>query len=124
MKQLILLLLIATITACTNAQTLTPDPFHHALTTDTTIQLLDVRTPDEYNQAHIPHATLININDPHFETQIHTLHITRPVYLYCHSGRRSRTAATILKKHGFHTVVELKGGIEAWQQAGKPTTTP
>jgi rhodanese-related sulfurtransferase len=46
----------------------------------------------------------------------------KPVLIYCASGRRSAAAAAFLKEKGFTKVVDLAGGIGAWQQAGMPVT--
>jgi rhodanese-related sulfurtransferase len=93
--------------------------FEKGLTGD--VQLLDVRTPEEYQEEHLKNAKLANINDDEtFEKATASLDKEKPVYVYCHSGRRSERAANILKKKGFKQVVNLDGGIEAWKEAGKP----
>jgi rhodanese-related sulfurtransferase len=45
----------------------------------------------------------------------------KPVIVSCATGNRSGSAAAVLRKHGFTNVVNLAGGIAAWQQAGLPT---
>lgn len=79
------------------------------------IQLIDVRTPEEYAQQHIQHAELIDFNQKEeFLQSIEKLNKQQPVYLYCRSGRRSGLAADILAEKGFKTIVDLHGGILAW----------
>ena len=77
-------------------------------------QLVDVRTPAEYNSAHIPGAINIDVTADDFEQNIRVLNKKQPVAVYCRSGRRSKTAAEILAKEGYR-VVELNGGILSWQ---------
>ncbi len=83
------------------------------------IQLLDVRTQDEYDAGHIPGAMLIDVKDSTFLTQA-TSQLTKDktVAVYCRSGRRSADAASKLVKVGYR-VVNLDGGILSWQQHGK-----
>lgn len=80
-------------------------------------QLVDARTLEEYQQGHIEGAVHMDVLDQEkFVSQIQTLDTTRPVYVYCKSGGRSQTAASLLQDHGFDQVVELKGGYTAWQE--------
>lgn len=90
----------------------TPDP-----------QLIDVRTPKEYAEGYLPGAILIDIKDANFETQILTLDKSRPVFVYCRSGKRSLQAAGIFEKQQFKTVYNLEGGIIAWKAKGKTVET-
>jgi thioredoxin len=102
---------------CCMAQT-DVNSFEKGLSAD--VQLLDVRSAEEYKQGHIENAMLANINDNNeFNTRIAALDKNKPVYVYCLGGGRSHRAAEILKKYGFKEVVDLKGGINAWKSAGK-----
>lgn len=79
------------------------------------IQLVDVRTPEEYNAGHIKNAKLINFFDSDFKEQSTTiLDKNKPVYLYCRSGGRSAKSAKIYKEAGFTKVYNLLGGFNAW----------
>lgn len=85
------------------------------LITESTIQLIDVRTPEEYAHRKIDGAQLINIYDSDFEeTLINSLDVSIPVAVYCHSGIRSMSAAKLLAKKGF-TVYNLRGGMLFWK---------
>ena len=79
------------------------------------IQLIDVRTPEEYNEGHIENATLINFMDDNFSTEIQKLNKDLPVYVYCRSGTRSGQAAELMRNLGFTAIYDLKGGFMAWQ---------
>ena len=78
------------------------------------VQLVDVRTPEEFDEGHIPGAVNIDVNGADFEEKICTLNPEKPLLLYCRSGRRSKLAAQKASKQGFQ-VTELEGGILSWQ---------
>ena len=84
------------------------------------IQVIDVRTPAEFNSGHIEHAKNININDAQFEAQIAALDKSKPVLVYCAVGGRSARAANLIKSQGFPAVYDLDGGIGAWNKEGLP----
>ena len=78
------------------------------------VQLVDVRTAEEYTNGHIPNAVNIDVLSPNFAQEIAKLDKAQPVALYCRSGRRSKSAAEEAVKQGFK-VVELDGGIISWK---------
>ncbi|MGH2623534.1 MAG: rhodanese-like domain-containing protein [Sphingobacterium sp.] len=83
-------------------------------------QILDVRTPEEYSNGHIPNSTNVNWKDqPEFLQQIKTLNKNSPVYVYCLSGGRSEMASKLLTEKGF-TVYNYSGGMMEWRNAEKP----
>jgi len=83
-----------------------------------TEQLLDVRRSAEFAEGHLQGALLANVQDSvAFEAVILTLDKTKKVLVYCHSGRRSAHAVSILASKGFE-VLNLKGGIIEWKEAG------
>lgn len=81
-------------------------------------QLIDVRTPGEYDEGHIEGATNINWNDMNFEQQVSKLDKSKPIMVYCLSGGRSGSAAGALKRMGFTEIYDLQGGMRGWRQAG------
>lgn len=84
------------------------------------MQLLDVRTPGEYQSGHLSNALLANWNDDaEFKKRTEALDKSKPVYTYCLSGVRSAAATEWLRQQGF-TAYNLSGGINAWKKAGKP----
>jgi rhodanese-related sulfurtransferase len=84
------------------------------------MQLLDVRTPGEYQSGHMSNALLADWNnDAEFKKRTEALDKSKPVYTYCLSGVRSAAATNWLRQKGF-TAYNLSGGINAWKKAGKP----
>ena len=77
------------------------------------VQLVDARTASEYAEGHIPGAVNIDVKSGDFDKQIATLDASRPVAVYCRSGRRSKAAAARLSKAGY-VVIELNSGILSW----------
>ena len=74
--------------------------------------LLDVRTPEEFAEGHLPGA--INVPVSELPSRISELPKTDAgVVVYCRSGNRSARAAGILREHGFDQIVDL-GPMSAW----------
>src|SRR5690606_2619237 len=74
------------------------------------VQILDVRTPEEFNQGHLANAMHANWNEKgEFMRRIEALDKDEPVYIYCLSGRRSAEAASLMRRKGFTQVTELQG---------------
>lgn len=94
--------------------------FEHAIYSDS-VQVLDVRTKEEYNEAHIDADNVINIDklQPEFMDKARkTLKKYKTVAVYCRSGRRSADAAKLLTEDGYK-VINLDGGIIEWEKRGK-----
>lgn len=86
------------------------------------VQLLDVRTAEEYKGGHVAGSVNIDVNSSDFSTRIATLDKTKPVVVYCLSGGRSPKAAEQLLAAGFTQVYNYGGGMLEWRAAGKPET--
>lgn len=84
------------------------------------VQLIDVRTPKEFESGHLKGAKNHHIYDKDFKEQVSYLDKEKPVYVYCKSGGRSHEAAEQLKAMGFKKVYDLQGGISEWK--GEVTT--
>lgn len=81
------------------------------------VQLVDVRTPDEFAIEHIENAQNIDFKSPTFEEDITKLDKDKPVVLYCKSGGRSAKCVQKLEEAGFKKIYDLKGGISKWKYA-------
>ncbi len=77
-------------------------------------QLIDVRTPEEYSEKHIPQSTNLNYNAADFKEQLGKLDKNKPVYFYCLVGGRSKKAADMAASAGFKEVYNLEFGINSW----------
>jgi thioredoxin 1 len=84
-------------------------------------QLIDVRTPEEYMRGHLKRAINLNFNDDNFEDIVKAkLDKSRPVFVYCFSGRRSTDAAEFLRDLGYKEVYDMAGGFAKWTSSSKP----
>lgn len=117
--------LSALLCACTSNKTfesVDSDTFETVIA-DSTVQILDVRTAEEYSEGHIPGSINIDVNGEDFKVAANeSLDKDRTVALYCRSGRRSKKAANILVENGFE-VIELNNGITEWTGKNKSVVT-
>lgn len=123
---LIIMILCATqISACNshaNVTSVSAPEFERIISTDS-VQILDVRTPQEYAEGYIDGAINIDVRSDDFSrTAEKELSKGSPVLVYCRSGRRSLDAAERLIELGYR-VVNLKGGIIEWQDSGLAVVT-
>lgn len=81
-------------------------------------QIVDVRTPEEFNSKHLDNAVNIDFNSAEFAAEINKLDKTKPTFVYCLSGSRSSFAADKMKKSGFTEVYNMKGGMMKWNALG------
>lgn len=81
--------------------------------------MLDVRQPEEWEEIHIPGATLIPLGE--LPQRLGELPKDQEIVVYCRSGNRSQSGAEILAKNGFSEVTSMAGGIIDWSTAGYPT---
>lgn len=103
---------------CQKVVTLPVNEFEKKI--DSTIQLLDVRRPEEYKTGHLRGALQANwLDKKEFEERIQYLEKSKPVYVYCLAGSRSAAASEWLAEKGFTNVVNMQGGINAWKKEGK-----
>lgn len=92
----------------------------HLLATSPNVRLLDVRTPAEYETAHIRGAynvplDLLGEHGPEIRASV-----AEPVVLVCQSGQRARKAEVALRSAGMLNLHMLDGGVNAWSAAGQP----
>lgn len=77
------------------------------------VQVVDVRTPKEFNMGHLPKAVNMDCSQPDFEKRIVELKRRHPVVVYCRTGRRSKAAAGKIAAYGYK-VYEMDKGIISW----------
>ncbi len=100
------------------SQLLGPEAFQKALLETNDVQLVDVRTPQEFAIGHLQGALNIDFYGDGFEVQMLELNKKKPVFVYCHSGGRSGKAAQMLSEKGFKYIVDMDGGFSAWADLG------
>jgi rhodanese-related sulfurtransferase len=101
-------------------QQLTTADFEKGITVKNT-QLLDVRTAAEYSSGHIANSLQADWNNQdQFRSRAGHLDKTKPLYVYCASGGRSKAAAQWLRTNGYTEVYELTGGFIQWKRDGRP----
>ncbi len=83
--------------------------------------VIDVRTPAEFEEGHIPGAQNIDIYDTAFEEKIEMLSPDITYVVNCRSGGRSASACSAMEEFGFTDARNLEGGIIAWEKAGLKT---
>ncbi len=93
---------------------ISPEQLHEIIQRDT-VQLIDVRTPKEFNKEHIKSSKNINFFSSSFSNTIKELDLEKPVYIYCRSGKRSAKSVKTFQKAGFKTIYNLEGGILNWK---------
>ena len=85
------------------------------------VQLVDVRTPEEFSEGHLENAINIDVTADDFDAKVVGLDKEKPVMVYCKSGGRSAKAYARLKELGFTSITDLEGGITNWNSENKPT---
>jgi len=80
--------------------------------------IVDIRTPEEFQAGHVKGAINVDFYSPDFKSKVAKLNRNKKYLYYCRSGHRSGQASALAKELGFNVAYELKGGINAWQEAG------
>lgn len=130
MKKMIFNILVAAsiaLMSCGNAeqqQLLNPKEFKAAIAENKNAPIVDVRTPQEFENGHIDQAVNIDFNSPQFEEQIQQFDKNQPIYIYCQGGGRSAGAAVKMKELGFTQVYDMKGGMVAWNSEFSDKNAP
>ena len=92
--------------------------FAEKIKTTSQAAIIDVRSPEEFAGQHIDNAINIDWNGDNFEGKIGKYDKSKPIFVYCMSGGRSKKAAEKLSELGFSKIYELQGGIMKWNAAG------
>jgi rhodanese-related sulfurtransferase len=87
-----------------------------------TVELIDVRTPVEFQEVHCSYARNVPLSDlnPRELMQKRTVLADQPLYVICRTGSRGKQACEKFHAAGFSNVVNVEGGTLAWEQAGLP----
>jgi rhodanese-related sulfurtransferase/glyoxylase-like metal-dependent hydrolase (beta-lactamase superfamily II) len=85
---------------------------------DDALMVLDVRNSEEWKAAHIPGSVNIPLN--HMQARMAEVPRGRRIAVHCAGGYRSSIAASILLQHGITNLIEMAGGLAAWEAAKLP----
>jgi hydroxyacylglutathione hydrolase len=96
-----------------------PEALRDRLGGDPSLIVLDVRSDDEFADGHIDGA--LHIMGGMLKDRVQELRGRGPIAIACGSGYRSTVAASVLERAGFADLVNLTGGMTAWNRAGLPT---
>ena len=119
LKSILTFCLISMLLSCNaqtskNIKTVEVPAFAKEIKTTQKPQILDVRTPEEFNQGHLNNATNIDWLGDHFVQDAEKLNKNKAVYVYCRSGKRSLKASEKLAEMGFKKIYNLEGGYQKW----------
>lgn len=101
-------------------KTISPVELQKILATQPDATLLDVRTPVEFAEVHVPEARSIPLDE--LNPGSLQLQKNEPVYLLCRSGQRAAKAAEKFSREGFSQLIIVEGGTLAWIDANLPVT--
>ncbi len=130
--RLILAVLVAsaiTIAGCSSSatatiETVSPSAAAEAINSNTDAIVLDIRTPEEFDEGIIEGAVNIDFYEPDFAEQLDGLDKNADYVVYCRSGSRSGQSIPTFRELGFTSVIEIDGGISGWYQNGLPVLLP
>lgn len=123
----LVLLLGVLVTACSSGsdtatvELVSPEQAAEVIADDPAgLVILDIRTPEEFNEVRLGGATNVDYYDTDFADQLDALDKNDPYVMYCRSGNRSSDAVKTMKDLGFTEVYEIDGGIVNWIESGYP----
>jgi rhodanese-related sulfurtransferase len=99
---------------------ITPAELQKILTAQPSVPVIDVRTPVEFAEVHVPQARSVPLDE--LKPDLLQLQKDQPVYLLCRSGQRAMKAADKFTKDGFAQPVVVEGGTLAWIEANLSVT--
>lgn len=104
-----------------SAATITPQQLFMVTESGRDVDLIDVRTPVEFREIHIPCARNHPLDHLDVEKLVSRyMNHHEPLYVVCHSGMRADQACEKLLREGLTNVVSVVGGTKAWDAAGLP----
>ncbi|HEU4431604.1 MAG TPA: rhodanese-like domain-containing protein [Myxococcota bacterium] len=119
---------LLTLVACSepaieSAQPVQPDQLAALLAGEDAPLLLDVRTPEEFAQGHVPGAKLVPVQELEARLGELEMYETRGVVAYCEVGGRAAKAAELLRAKGFANVRLLDGSMQRWREEQREIET-
>ena len=95
-------------------EVLSYDDFKNQINNDNVL-LFDIRTMDEFNSGHLKGSINIDFYEEKlFDKFFKKVNKSKPIYIYCRSGNRSKKSSEKLKKLGFVKIYDLEGGYKNW----------
>lgn len=82
------------------------------------ITILDVRTPEEYQEGHLVESALLPLDEVKAKVEQALPNKDQKIIVHCRSGARSSRAVGEMKKLGYTNVFNMSGGILAWESKG------
>jgi rhodanese-related sulfurtransferase len=101
-------------------KSITPVELQTILAAQPSVAVIDVRTPVEFVEVHVPQARSVPLDE--LKPSSLQLQKDQPVYLLCRSGQRAAKAAEKFAKEGFLHPIVVEGGTLAWIEANLPVT--
>lgn len=105
-----------------NISTITPQKLENLRKSGQPIELIDVRTPAEYRECHAKFSRNVPLDSLNPQTIMESRKGSQetPLYIICQSGNRAQKACEKFDAMGFSKVVNVEGGMQAWQEDGLP----
>jgi rhodanese-related sulfurtransferase len=105
-----------------SVQTISPQELAQLHQSGRRLDLLDVRTPVEFQEVHVAFARNVPLDrlDPAAVMQSRNGSADEPLYVVCRSGSRGRQACEAFQAAGYTNVVNVEGGTQACVEAGLP----
>ena len=100
--------------------TISPIHLNDRLAKEPQLFVIDVRTPAEFEEVHVPQAKNIPLDELAPQTLLQEVGADRPVFVLCHAGNRAARAADRLRQAGCTEPIVVTGGTSAWDAAGLP----
>jgi rhodanese-related sulfurtransferase len=113
-----LLLAILNLSCAQREGAIEAEAFQKVIADQEELQLVDVRTLNEFNDGHIEGALHIDYYKEQFKSELQKLDKNKPIAVYCAVGGRSGATMSVLKELGFKKAYDLQGGITAWREKG------
>jgi rhodanese-related sulfurtransferase len=105
-------------------ETVSPESAATIIADDSSEVILDIRTPEEFDQGIIEGAVNIDFYETSFADDLDGLDKDAHYVVYCRSGNRSEQAMDTFADLGFTNVTEIDGGIANWYETGLPVVLP